>query len=89
MTKREKRLQKVRQNPKNVTQEELDIILKDFGFEPRAGKESHTVYQHSQLENPIVIAVHGTHVPAYIVKQVLAAIDRIILEVAEDEDEND
>ncbi|GIK63346.1 MAG: hypothetical protein BroJett018_11400 [Chloroflexota bacterium] len=41
------------------------------------------------MDNPIVIAVHGTHVPAYIVKQVLAAIDRIILEVAQDEDEND
>ncbi|MBZ0314863.1 MAG: type II toxin-antitoxin system HicA family toxin [Anaerolineae bacterium] len=89
MTKREKRLKKVRQTPKNVTKEELDIILKDFGFELSAGKGSHTVYQHSQLENPIVIAVHGTHVPAYIVKQALEAIDQIISEVEQDEDEND
>jgi predicted RNA binding protein YcfA (HicA-like mRNA interferase family) len=77
MSKREKRLSKIRQNPKHVSKDELDQVLVDYGFINREGKGSHTVYQHPGEETPIVVAVHGKHVPAYIVKQVLAAIDRI------------
>lgn len=88
MTKREKRLKKIRQNPKNVTKDELDVVLRDFGFEARAGKGSHSVYQHPNLQNPIVIATHAAHVPAYIVKQALEAIDQIISEVEDDDEDN-
>jgi predicted RNA binding protein YcfA (HicA-like mRNA interferase family) len=93
MTKRRKRLERIRQSPKHVSQDDLEQVLADYGFVKRAGKGSHTVFQHPDEANPITVAVHGKHVPVYIVKQVLAAIDQIIrreaLEEAEDESEND
>jgi predicted RNA binding protein YcfA (HicA-like mRNA interferase family) len=76
MSKRDKRLAKARENPKNVSVEELTQLLNDFGFVKRQGKGSHTVFQHAQQDNPVVIAAHGQHVPQYIVKQALAAIDQ-------------
>lgn len=91
MTKRQKRLAKIRNNQKNVSKNELDQVLRDFGFVKREGKGSHTVYQHPDAETLIVVAAHAQHVPAYIVKQVLTAIDRVIeRETADDSDtEND
>lgn len=35
MTKRDKRLNRIRQNPKNVSFEDLKIVLEDFGFQMR------------------------------------------------------
>lgn len=55
----------------------LDTILKDFGFISRKGKGSHIVYKHKLEENPIAVAAHKAHIPVYIIKQVLEAIDRI------------
>jgi len=90
MSKRQKCLSKIRQNPKNVSKDELDQVLADYGFINRQGKGSHTVYQHPEEETPIVVAVHGKHVPAYIVKQVLSAIDRISQqEESDDGDESE
>jgi predicted RNA binding protein YcfA (HicA-like mRNA interferase family) len=91
MTKREKRLEKIRQNPKHVNKSQLEQILVDFGFIRRDGKGSHTIYQHHKLETPVVIAVHGQHVPEYIVKKTLAAIDKISEQETSDDDkpEND
>jgi predicted RNA binding protein YcfA (HicA-like mRNA interferase family) len=77
MTKRAKRFAKIRQNPKNVTKNELHSLLIDYGFVQRSGKGSHTIYQHPDEPTPLVVAAHGAHVPTYIVKQALAAIERI------------
>jgi predicted RNA binding protein YcfA (HicA-like mRNA interferase family) len=55
MTKREKRLEKIRRNPKAVSKDELDQVLNDYGFVRREGKGSHTVYQHPDQETPIVV----------------------------------
>jgi predicted RNA binding protein YcfA (HicA-like mRNA interferase family) len=88
MTKREKRLEKVRQNPKHASKDVLDQILSDYGFVRREGKGSHTVYQHPGQETPIVVAAHGKHVPAYIVKQVLDAIDHVIEQEKSDDPED-
>jgi len=89
MTKRAKRLQKIRQNPQNVSKEMLDNLLRDYDFSPRGGKGSHTVYQHPNDETPIVVAAHGAHVPVYIVRQILDAIDRIMVEQGDGDGEND
>jgi predicted RNA binding protein YcfA (HicA-like mRNA interferase family) len=89
MTKREKRLLKIRQNPKHVSKDELHQLFIDYGFVLRDGKGSHAIYWHLKEENPIVVAAHGKHVPVYIVKQVLEAIDRLSKEVESDEQEND
>jgi predicted RNA binding protein YcfA (HicA-like mRNA interferase family) len=88
MTKREKRLEKIRQNPKHVSKDDLDQLLSGYEFVRREGKGSHTVYQHPDQETPIVVVAHGKHVPAYIVKQVLDAIDRIIEQEKSDDSED-
>jgi predicted RNA binding protein YcfA (HicA-like mRNA interferase family) len=84
MSKRKKRLSKIRNNPKAVTKDDLDTVLRDFGFVERDGKGSHTIYQHPDNETPLVVAAHGKSVPAYIVKQALALIDALV-----DEDQTD
>jgi predicted RNA binding protein YcfA (HicA-like mRNA interferase family) len=43
MTKRDKRIAKMRQNPKNVTFDEVDVLLLSLGFRKRQ-KGSHAVY---------------------------------------------
>jgi predicted RNA binding protein YcfA (HicA-like mRNA interferase family) len=80
LTKREKRLEKIRQNSKNVSKDDLEQVLSDFGFIKREGKGSHTVHSHPDIETPVIIASHGKHVPAYIVKKALEAIDRLLNE---------
>jgi len=56
MTKREKRLARIRNNPKNVRFEELDRLLRDYGFERRqpSGGSSHYFYicAHYRLTVP-------------------------------------
>lgn len=74
MTKRQKRLQRIRQNIKSVRFAELDIVLKDFGFMPDFTAGSHITYRH-QSGARVTIASHKQHLPAYIVKQALKAID--------------
>jgi hypothetical protein len=52
MTKREKRVKKIFQNPKAVPFKELDRVLKDFGFEVRQPKSgsSHYVYTKEDIQ---------------------------------------
>ncbi|MCA1598362.1 MAG: toxin HicA [Chloroflexi bacterium] len=46
MTKREKRLEKLRQNPKNVRPDELDVVLTGEGFVVVRQKGCHKHYDH-------------------------------------------
>jgi predicted RNA binding protein YcfA (HicA-like mRNA interferase family) len=41
MTKRKKRLERLRQNPSNVSFADLQIVLEDFGFELERSSGSH------------------------------------------------
>ncbi len=76
MTKRDKRLAKLRQNPKNVRQQDLDQVLSDFGFAPDFTAGSHITYRHPSGRRITVVA-HGPHVPPYVVRQALNAIDSL------------
>lgn len=84
MSKRKKRLEKLRQNPKTVRLKELDSVLQDFGFSADFTAGSHTTYRHKNGLR-VTVAAHGQHVPAYIVKQAINAVDSI-LETTDDED---
>jgi hypothetical protein len=44
MSKRQKRLEKVRQNPKNVSFETLKTLLEDYGFEHIRTSGSHHTF---------------------------------------------
>lgn len=84
MSKRKKRLEKIRQNPKTVRLQELDTVLQDFGFSPDFTAGSHTTYRH-ETGLRVTVAAHGQHVAAYIVKQAITVIDSVI-ETEDDED---
>ncbi|MBK9054179.1 MAG: type II toxin-antitoxin system HicA family toxin [Chloroflexi bacterium] len=48
MSQKENYWRELRQNPKNIRLEELEQILRWFGFETREGKGSHTVYKRGE-----------------------------------------
>lgn len=52
MTKRDKRVRKLFQNPRTVPFKELDRVLKDFGFEVRqpGSGSSHFVYTRGEIQ---------------------------------------
>jgi predicted RNA binding protein YcfA (HicA-like mRNA interferase family) len=84
MTKRKKRLEKLRRNPKNVRTDILDAILLEFGFVRGKTKGSHITYRHPSGSR-ITIAPHGAIAPEYAVRTAIEAIDQLTVEEAVDE----
>lgn len=87
MTKAEKLLQKVRNNPKQVTFAELDTLLRRLGFDCRqaGGGSSHFNYKHPLFPGErITIPYHRPHVKPVYVEHALEMIERV--EVAEKKD---
>ncbi|MBN2548927.1 MAG: hypothetical protein JXB15_07205 [Anaerolineales bacterium] len=74
MSKREKELEKFRNNPKNVRFEELEALLIYLGFEKRQESTSHAVFS-IQGRPPITIPRRKPFLKAYYVKLALQAID--------------
>lgn len=92
MTKREKRLQKIRQNPRNVPFDDLKSVLEDYGFVMRTGKgTSHRFFFRKIGDRawPLTIPFKKPHIKFVYVKQALEAIDEIIELTGEDEEENE
>ncbi len=87
MTRREKRQEKLRQNPKNVRPDELDAVLMDAGFVVARQKGSHKRYDRGvhQLtvpqREPFLLDVY--------VKQALVMLDAIAAQEQQREDEAD
>lgn len=78
MSKADKRLQKIRNNPKAVSFDDLDSVLRRFGFEcgvPRSGS-SHHVYSRKGSP-PISVPYKRPYVHEKYVKEVLAILDEI------------
>lgn len=74
MSKREKRLRKIFQNPKTVPFKELDLVLKGFEFEVRQPKSgsSHYVYTKGQIQ--ISVPFKRPYIKEVYVKRVLELI---------------
>ena len=77
MSRLEKSLKKLRENPKNVRPEELERLLLSFGFEKRSGKVSHRFYKRKG-SNPLSIPYRKPFLKPHYVKLALEAIERII-----------
>jgi predicted RNA binding protein YcfA (HicA-like mRNA interferase family) len=76
MTSSHKALQKIRQNPKNVRFEEIDALLRSFGFEKRQ-KGSHAVFTRADLQLAITIPYRKPFILPVYVKQILKLLDEI------------
>ena len=80
MTKRDKLLAKIRNNPNAVRFEDLAKVLEWHGFELRRIRGSHHVFRREQ-EPPIVVSRRRTpHVSPSAVKEVIQRIDEAMEE---------
>jgi predicted RNA binding protein YcfA (HicA-like mRNA interferase family) len=75
VTKRDKRIETMRRNPRQVTAEELHAALTGLGFTCRSGKGDHRVYVHADLTYPVIVDPNKPHLKRYIVLNALKAID--------------
>lgn len=76
MSQWEKLLERIRNNPKTVTFEEVDKILCRIGFERRqpGGGSSHYTYR-KQGKPPLTIPKKSPYVKEEYIKLVIAALD--------------
>ncbi|MBC7871243.1 MAG: type II toxin-antitoxin system HicA family toxin [Chitinophagaceae bacterium] len=70
ISKREKPLQKLRQNPKNVSFDELKQVLEDYGFEHMRTAGSHHTFIaiHGEKDWRLTIPFHRPIKQAYVMK---------------------
>ena len=89
MSKRRKRLERLRQNPKNVSLEDLRTVLEDFGFEYKQTVGSHYTFSYmlDDQEKVLVVPFNRPLKPVY-VKRALKIIDQMIEEQDDDESED-
>ena len=74
MTKREKRLRKIFQNPKTVSFKELDAVLKGSKFEVRQPKSGSSHYIYTRRDIQISVPFKRPYVKEVYVKRVLELI---------------
>ncbi len=77
MSKREKLLEKIRNNPRAVRFEDIDLLLTQYNFirrQPRSGS-SHYFYSFGFYH--IAVACHKPYVHFKGVKEVLSVLDEI------------
>ncbi len=88
MSKRAKRLQRLRQNPRNVAFRDLQAVLEDYGFVLDRSDGSHHSFVGKVGGEDVLLTIPLAHPlkPVY-VKQALALIAQI--EDEQDEDESD
>lgn len=91
MTKRDKRLEGIRQNPKNVSFDELKQALEDYGFIMRPSKGSSHHFFRAEINERVwslTIPFRKPHIKLIYVKKALNAIDEIIALQPTQEDED-
>ena len=75
MSKREKLLAKIRNNPKEVRFEDLTKVLEWYGFELKRVRGSHHSYVRGH--HNLTVSRRTPHLRSYIVKQALQIIDEL------------
>jgi predicted RNA binding protein YcfA (HicA-like mRNA interferase family) len=80
MTKREKRLQRLRRNPKNLSFDDLKQVLEDYGFQHIRTAGSHHTFVAIIGERNWRLTIPLQHpIKSPYIRQTLQAIDEIIL----------
>ena len=78
MSKKDKLLQRIRQNPKNVSFRDLRTLLESYGFELRRTKGSHNSFVGYVGDKSVLIVIpYNQPLQAVYVKKALAFIDQI------------
>jgi len=88
MSKREKRLQKIRQNPTNVSMDELEKVLNDYGIERDHATGSHYIFRYTLEGQHLRLSIpYRKPIKAIYVKESIVVIDQI--RATQKETEND
>jgi hypothetical protein len=78
LSKREKRLQKIRQNPKNVSMDALEQVLKDYGIDRDHATGGHYIFRYNLNGQYLRLTIpYRKPIKAIYVKEAIAVIDRI------------
>ncbi len=83
MNERQKFLQKVLNNPKNVRFLEVKSIVEAFGFKLSRISGSHHIFTHSNLSEIVNLQNVNGRAKSYQVKQFLRLVERYNLELKE------
>ncbi len=83
MNERQKILQKVLNNPKNVRFLEVKSIVEAFGFKLSRISGSHHIFTHSNLSEIVNLQNVNGRAKSYQVKQFLRLVERYNLELKE------
>jgi len=75
MSRREKLLAKIRNNPKGVRFEELTQLLEWYGFELKRVRGSH--YSYTRGHHNLIVTRRRPHVLGYVVKDALKILDEL------------
>lgn len=90
MTKRDKRLQKLHQNPKNVSFEDLESVMLDYGFELLRSSGSHHSFRiNIQGKYHLLVVPHSRPVKTVYVREALKLIELFIDAQSQEESEDD
>lgn len=90
MSKRKKRLEKIRQNPRNVSFEDLRKLLEDYGFSLERSSGSHHSFKVSiNKEYVLFVVPYRRPIKLVYVKEALKLIDEIDKQFAEEDEGND
>jgi predicted RNA binding protein YcfA (HicA-like mRNA interferase family) len=79
MARRQKRRQRIEQNPNAVRFTEIEVLLKAAGFQGEQGATSHIVYRHPSGRRVVLARPHGGEKfvkPVY-VRAALAALEDV------------
>ncbi|OAI48874.1 hypothetical protein AYO45_03995 [Gammaproteobacteria bacterium SCGC AG-212-F23] len=76
MTKIDKTIEKMRNNPRDWQLADLEIVAARFGIAVRRGKGSHVSFTHSRWIEILTVPAHRPIKPVY-VKKFLSLIDAL------------
>lgn len=77
MSKKEKLINRIKNNPKTVRFEELDKILIDIGFERRQASKGSSHYTYTILDRRLTIPYKRPYVKVIYVKIVIKALEEL------------
>lgn len=77
MSKKEKLVNKIKNNPKTVRFEELDKILKSIGFERRQPSKGSSHYTYTLLNMTLTIPYKKPYVKVIYVKMVIKILEEL------------
>ena len=77
MATRDKRVQAMRQNPRNVRFAELRAALEGYGFIGRPGKGDHWVFHHPDLRESLTVDPRRPFLLPVYVRNAIRAMDSL------------